>query len=65
MYSLKVTIAPAETSASDCDAAAPVATNSAASFFAADTFGSGSSVSLKNILLTIKEMLKLFFKIKV
>ena len=29
------------------------------------TFGRGSSVSLKNILLTIKEMLILFFKIKV
>ena len=29
------------------------------------TFGRGSSVSLKNILLTIKEMLILFFKIKI
>jgi hypothetical protein len=29
------------------------------------TFGSGSSVSLKNILLTIKEMLTLFIKIKI
>ena len=29
------------------------------------TFGTGSSVSLKNILLTIKEMLELFIKIKV
>ncbi len=29
------------------------------------TFGTGSSVSLKNILLTIKEMLELFFKIKI
>ena len=29
------------------------------------TFGSGSSVSLKNILLTIKEMLILFFRIKI
>ena len=29
------------------------------------TFGTGSTVSLKNILLTIKEMLILFFKIKV
>ena len=29
------------------------------------TFGSGSSVSLKNILLTIKEMLELFLKIKI
>ena len=27
------------------------------------TFGSGSSVSLKNILLTIRDMLLLFFKI--
>ena len=29
------------------------------------TFGSGSSVSFKNILLTIKEMLTLFIKIKI
>ena len=29
------------------------------------TFGSGSSVTLKNILLTIKEMLELFVKIKI
>ncbi len=29
------------------------------------TFGTGSSVSLKNILLTIKEMLELFVKIKI
>ncbi len=29
------------------------------------TFGTGSSVSFKNILLTIKEMLELFFKIKI
>ena len=29
------------------------------------TFGTGSSVSLKNILLTIKEMLELFLKIKI
>lgn len=29
------------------------------------TFGSGSSVSFKNILLTIKEMLELFVKIKI
>ncbi len=29
------------------------------------TFGVGSSVSFKNILLTIKEMLKLFIKIKI
>ena len=29
------------------------------------TFGSGSSVSFKNILLTIKEMLILFIKIKI
>ncbi len=29
------------------------------------TFGRGSSVSLKNIFLTIKEMLKLFVKIKI
>tara|TARA_Y200000002_G_scaffold162384_1_gene134048 strand:+ start:1485 stop:2183 length:699 start_codon:yes stop_codon:yes gene_type:complete len=29
------------------------------------TFGRGSSVSLKNIFLTIKEMLKLFIKIKI
>ena len=29
------------------------------------TFGAGSSVSFKNILLTIKEMLKLFIKIKI
>ena len=29
------------------------------------TFGTGSTVSLKNILLTIKEMLELFYKIKI
>ena len=29
------------------------------------TFGTGSSVSLKNIFLTIKEMLKLYIKIKI
>ncbi len=29
------------------------------------TFGTGSSVSLKNIFLTIKEMLKLFVNIKI
>ena len=29
------------------------------------TFGTGSSVSLKNIFLTIKEMIKLFIKIKI
>ena len=29
------------------------------------TFGTGSSVSLKNILLTIKEMVTLFIKIKI
>ena len=29
------------------------------------TFGTGSSVSLKNIFLTIKEMLKLFVRIKI
>ena len=28
------------------------------------TFGAGSSVSFKNIILTIKDMLKLFFKIR-
>lgn len=29
------------------------------------TFGSGSSVSFKNILLTIKDMLKLYFKVQI
>ena len=29
------------------------------------TFGTGSSVSIKNIFLTVKEMLKLFIKIKI
>ncbi len=29
------------------------------------TFGTGSSVSLKNIVLTIKDMIKLYFKVKI
>ncbi len=29
------------------------------------TFGSGSSVSIRNILLTIKDMLKLYFNFKI
>ena len=29
------------------------------------TFGAGSSVSLNNIALTIKDMIKLYFKVKI
>ena len=29
------------------------------------TFGTGSSVSFKNIALTIKDMIKLYFKVKI